>query len=68
MRMYKVRSVDALALARLYGITHSEIAAHIGISLDYVRVLARSPRHAGRVRVSVFERVLSKERLQGALR
>lgn len=52
-----------LTLSKNAGIPRREIAARVGVSVDWLRHLARNPRHARRVQVAELEAVLEQEKL-----
>lgn len=66
-REYIVQQPDPLAVARAFDIPLSDVALRLDVTPDYVRRLARTARHAGRVRRIVLELALQKERLAGVL-
>ena len=68
LREYTVTAPDALAIARAFDISISDLGHRMGVTSDYVRRLASSARHAHRVRRAVLELALEKERLEQAVR
>ena len=52
-----------LTLAKSLGVPQYEIAARLGITEEWLRKLAKNPRHARRVRVAELSACLEQERL-----
>ena len=52
-----------LELAQSLGVPPYEIAVRLGVTTDWLRRLARNPRHTRRIRVAELEAVLERERL-----
>jgi hypothetical protein len=52
-----------LELAHSLGVPPYEVAVRLGITTDWLRRLARNPRHTRRIRVAELEAVLERERL-----
>lgn len=52
-----------LELAKALSVPQYEIAVRLGVTTDWLRRLARNPRHTRRVRVAELEAALAQERL-----
>ena len=59
----KVEPLKPLEIARRQKIPLSEVAIRLRITPDWLRRLARDPRHARRIRVAELEAVLEQEKL-----
>ncbi len=59
----KVEPLKPLEIARRQKIPLSEVAIRLRVTPDWLRRLARDPRHARRIRVAELEAVLEQERL-----
>ncbi len=52
-----------LELAQTFDVPPYEVAVRLGVTTDWLRRLARNPRHTRRIRVAELEAVLERERL-----
>jgi len=59
----KVDPLEPLEIARRQKIPLSEVAFRLRITPEWLRRLARDPRHVRRVRVAVLEVALEQEKL-----
>lgn len=51
-----------LELAKIFRVPQIEIAVRLGCTPSWIRVLARDPRHARRIRLAELEAILETER------
>ncbi len=59
--------IPPLEIAKSLGVPQAEIAARLGVTLEWLRHLARDPRHTRRIRVADLEAVLEQQRLELSL-
>jgi len=55
---------DPLSIARSLGVPLVEVAGRLGISTNWLRQMARNPRHGRRIRIAELEAVLEQQRLE----
>ena len=65
--MTSIAPLEPLEIARRQGIPLREVAVRLGVTTDWLRHLARNPRHARRVRVAELEAALEQQRLELSL-
>lgn len=51
-----------LELAKRFRVPQREVAARVDASVSWLRILARDPRHATRIRLAEIEAILEAER------
>ena len=54
--------VAPLVLARMFAVPLEEVAFRLRVSRDWLRHLARDPRHAHRVRIAELETIMDLEK------
>ncbi len=59
--------IAPLELARYFGVPLGEVSVRLGVTRDWLRHLARDPRHSRRIRVAELEAVLEQQRLELSL-
>ncbi len=59
--------IPPLEIAKSLGVLQTDIAARLGVSLAWLRHLAKDPRHKRRVLVAELEAVLEQQRLELSL-
>ena len=58
--------VAPLILAKMFGVPQEEVAFRLRVTSDWLRRLARDPRHAQRVRIAELKAILEQERAKEA--
>ena len=59
-----IAPIDPTTLATLLHIPRRDIAVRCGVTPDWLRVLARDPRHNRRVLIAVLEAALERNRFE----